>query len=252
MNEQLRAFDDRRDIIVPGNYEKTVEWSVNHLLNHAKKALAEKDSFSIALSGGNTPKAIYQRIADHPLAKEIDWKKVMVFWSDERVVPPDHPDSNYHMAMTAGWDRLGIPQEHIFRMKTEGDAQWNAREYEDILRSQLPGGSVDLVMLGMGLDGHTASLFPESHGLNADERLVVANFLPQTKAWRLTFTFPGINAAKFTAIYVLGQEKAETVAKVLTGPYDPIHLPAQRLGTVTHKVLWVLDADAAQILQEEV
>lgn len=251
MNEQLKALDDRRDVVVPGNHEKTVAWSVQHLLHHAKQAIAEKGTFSIALSGGTTPKTIYQKIPEHPLAKEIDWKNVMLFWSDERVVPADHPDSNYHMAMTAGWDRLGIPPEHIFRMKTEGDVQWNANEYENVIRAQVAGGSLDFIMLGMGADGHTASLFPETHGLNADERLAVANFIPQLKIWRITLTFPCINTAKFTALYALGPDKAETVAAVLTRAYDPVHLPAQRVGTPTHKALWVLDEDAARILHAE-
>ncbi len=251
MKGQIKAIDDSRDVVIPGTHAQTVAWSVQHLLEHAQKTIQEKDTFSIALSGGSTPKAIYNKIPDHPLAKEIDWRKVMVFWSDERVVAPDHPDSNYNMAMSSGWDRLGIPHDHIFRMKTEGDIQWNAHEYEDTIRTQLPGGALDFVMLGMGLDGHTASLFPETHGLNADERLVVANFVPQMKTWRITFTFPCINTAKFTALYILGHEKAETVTAALTGPYQPSHYPCQRVGTPKHKALWVLDTDASRLLQEE-
>ncbi len=251
MNEPLKAFDDRRDLAIPGDYETTVTWSVEQLLSRAKKAIAEKGSFSIALAGGSTPKVIYQQIPEHPLAKEVDWKRVMVFWSDERVVPPDHPDSNYQMAMMAGWNRLGIPEKHIFRMKTEDDIHWNAHEYENIIRGQVAGASLDFVMLGMGVDGHTASLFPESHGLNAEEQLAVANLIPKLKIWRLTLTFSCLNRAKFIVVYVLGRDKADTVAKVLQGPYNPTRLPAQRLGTATHKALWVLDHEAAHILTQE-
>jgi len=251
MNNSMKAFDDRRDIVVPGSYEKTVAWSVEHLLTYAMKAIAEKDAFSLALSGGNTPKAIYQRIPDHPLAKEVDWKKVFLFWSDERVVPSDDPESNYRMAMESGFNRLGIPGDHIFRMKTEGDIQWNAQEYEELIRTQLAGCVLDFVMLGMGNDGHTASLFPETHGLNADERFAVANFVPQLKTWRLTLTFPCINTARATALYVLGSDKAKTVAQVLTSAYEPVRFPVQRVGTPTHKALWVLDTDAASLLEQE-
>lgn len=240
----ISLFDERRDIVIPGDAGATVKFSVEHFLDLAKKNIDQKGSFNVALSGGSTPKAIYKALANSSESKSVDWSKVHCFFSDERSVPPDDPESNYHMAMASGLKQLSIPQSNIHRMVAEVDVEANALRYEAILPS-----SLDLVMLGMGDDGHTASLFPETHGLRVLGRQAIANYVPQKKTWRMSFTFEYINAAKSIAIYVMGSSKASMVKTVLEGPYDPNEYPIQEVGTVKHKALWILDTAAAAGLE---
>jgi 6-phosphogluconolactonase len=150
--------------------------------------------------------------------------------------------------MEAGLASLPIPKEHIFRMKAEANIEENALEYERKIRELVPSSKFDLLMLGMGEDGHTASLFPHTHALHTKDRLVVGNYVPQKQTWRMSFTYECINSAHYTCIYSMGKNKADTVAKVFTGPRDPDLLPSQRVGTPSHKAVWVLDRDAASKL----
>src|SRR5262249_37810698 len=153
-------------------------------------------------------KAIFERLTKPPYSTRIDWSKVHLFWSDERAVPPDHPDSNYRMAMEAGLSKMDIPASQIHRMHAETAIEDNARLYEKTIQHVLKLNSFDLVMLGVGEDGHTASLFPDTEALHApEERSVVANYLPDKKIWRMTFTFSCINRARHSVVYVLGASK---------------------------------------------
>jgi 6-phosphogluconolactonase len=247
--EGLFLFDERRDIVCPGNREATLQYSIEHFIAIAEKSISHHDSFYVALSGGSTPKAIYEGLSSAPYRDRINWKKVHLFWSDERCVPPYHPDSNYHMAVEAGLAKLHIPPENIHRMQAEGDVEEGALAYESLILAKVPNRSFDLVMLGMGNDGHTASLFPKTHGLNAQNRLAIANYIPKLDVWRLTLTFEGINTATHVAIYVMGKDKATMVNKVLTGPYNPDEYPVQKIGTPEHKALWILDKEAASLLK---
>lgn len=238
----MQAFDERRDIIIPGNYEQTLDFCAKHFIEVGQRSISEHGYFAVALSGGSTPKGIFSLLASK-YHLQLDWKKVWLFWSDERAVLPDHKDSNYHMAMESGFRSLGIPQENIFRMQAEADIEAHAEEYEKVVKEKI-GGVFDLIMLGMGNDGHTASLFPRTHALQS-ERLVAANYIPQQDAWRMTLTFDCINASRCIAIYVLGKEKSSTIKKVFLGPYDPDELPIQKIGTPGHRALWILDEAAA-------
>jgi 6-phosphogluconolactonase len=240
----VESFDERRDAVIPGSKEKTIQFSIEHFISLAKKSIADHGFFSVALSGGSTPKAIYQGLCQQNYKDQVDWEKVLLFWGDERAVPPDHPDSNYKMAMDAGFNKLPIPPDQIYRMKAETDIEHNALEYEKIIEKTLPNGIFDFVMLGMGDDGHTASLFPKTHGLHSANRLVVANFVPKMDAWRMTLTFRCINHAHNIAIYVIGKSKADMLERVLSDGYDPDNLPVQRVGTSTHKALWIADNEA--------
>lgn len=242
MNE-IAPWDDRRDYIISGNESETIAFAAQHWIHSAQRAILQKGRFAVALSGGSTPKAIYEILSK---TTAIDWTKVWLFWSDERAIPPDHADSNYHMAMTF-FKKHPIPPNQIFRMKTESEIEKHALEYEEAIRHHLGKHLFDLVMLGVGEDGHTASLFPHTTALEQNERLVVANFLPEKKTWRMTFTFPSINGSSHIAIYALGMQKQTIVPKVLDAaiisPY-----PASRIGTLEHKALWILDNNAAQYL----
>jgi 6-phosphogluconolactonase len=244
----IQSYDERRDIAIPGDFQATIQFCVQQFIELAQKSIEEHGFFSVALSGGSTPKSIYERLTSEENRNKIDWQKLYLFWSDERAVPPNHPDSNYHMAMDAGFKKMPIPQHNIFRMVVENNIDENAKSYEKIIKTKLPSGQFDLVMLGMGEDGHTASLFPKTHGLQAEDRIVIANYIPQKHAWRMTLTFACINTASNISIYVLGKNKSEMVNKVLTSPFDPYEYPIQNIGTTLRKSLWIVDQDAASAL----
>lgn len=242
--EKIQSFDHRRDIVVPGAADETVLFSVCQFLQIAQEAIKERGVFNVALSGGQTPHAMFKALSEPEHRDSLDWSAVNCFWSDERSVPPNDPESNYFTAMQAGLGKLPLKPENIFRMAAEDHIEENALAYEKLIREKIPALQFDLIMLGMGEDGHTASLFPYTHGLHAKDRLVIANHIPQKKTWRMTLTFECINNAKAICIYVMGSKKAEMVARVLDDPYDPDQFPVQRVGTPTHKALWILDQAA--------
>lgn len=231
-------------LIFPGDYHETIQFSIEQFLSLAKEAIADHNYFAVALSGGSTPKAIYQGLVQSPNHSSVDWSRVFLFWSDERCVPKDHPDSNYHMAMVAGFAKLPIPKENIFPMPAEGDLEKNSQAYETLIIIKT-SGVLDLVMLGIGEDGHTASLFPKTKALHIEDRLVAPNYISEKNIWRMTFTYPCINAAKNIVIYVLGANKAQIFKKVFSDLYQPDILPIQKVGTPANPGIWVVDRDAA-------
>lgn len=245
---KIDSFDKRRDIIIPGNAEETIRFSVCQFLEIGREAIQERGFFCVALSGGNTPNAIFQELSKPSHQSALDWSKVLCFWSDERSVPPDDQESNYHAAMQAGLASLPLKGENIFRMVAEKDIEENALAYEQLIRQKIPSLHFDLMMLGMGEDGHTASLFPCTHGLHTRDRLVIANYVPQKQTWRMTMTYECIHMARTICIYALGSKKANMVSRVLLGPYDPDQFPVQRIGTPMHKALWILDQGASEQL----
>lgn len=247
----VRQFDDRRDIVIPGDAEATIEFCVKQFLQIASDSIKNHSYFTVAVSGGSTPVAIFAKLSQQPYRDAIDWSKVIFFWSDERNVPKDSPESNYFSAMQSGVSKLPIPSKNVIRMvaEPEYDLEESARSYEKAIIHQMPDKQFDLMMLGMGDDGHTASLFPGTEALNSHGRLAVANFVPQKKCWRMTLTYECINASKHICIYILGKNKADMVFKALSDRNNNENLPIQRVGTSVHKALWILDADAASILQ---
>lgn len=241
-------WDERRELIVPGDNTLTLAFCVEHWLSVGQAAIQERGSFAVALSGGSTPKAIYERLSQPHNVERLDWTKVLLFWSDERAVPPDHPDSNYRMAMEAGFNKLPIPKTQIFRMEAEVEIEANAKKYEETIKQVRKGRPLDLIMLGMGDDGHTASLFPHTAALKVNDRLIVANEIPQKKTWRMTMTFPCINTSSNAVIYVLGASKKHMLAEVLQSKDDTDRLPSQGVGTKEHPALWIADDAAAELL----
>jgi 6-phosphogluconolactonase len=196
-----------------------------------------RGGFSLALTGGATPRPVYERLAREDLAGRVEWRRVEIFFGDERAVPPSDSASNYRMAASALLDRVPIPASRIHRMEAErADLDAAARDYERLLPEHL-----DLLLLGMGADGHTASLFPRSPALDESARRVVPATAPVPPRMRLTITPPVIAAARRVAVLVAGADKAATVARVLEGPPRPRELPAQLALTG----LWFLDHDAA-------
>ncbi len=217
----------------------------------AGEAIAARGRFTVALSGGSTPKRLYQNLAAEPFRSQVDWGRVEFFWGDERCVPPDHPDSNYRMAREAILAALPIPAEHIHRMEGErSDLDAAARDYEAVLARVFDinvGGeppAFDLILMGMGPDGHTASLFPHTKALEETTRWVVANHVPQLNTNRLTLTRPILNRAQEMLFLVAGADKAERLAEVLTGPPDPKRLPSQSIQP-DGRLVWFVDSAAA-------
>jgi 6-phosphogluconolactonase len=204
---------------------------------------------SLALAGGSTPAMLYSTLTQPPYRDRLPWREIHWFWSDERAVPPDHPDSNYRMAVENLLGPLRVDTDHIHRMPADSDDfDTAAVEYEQtILRYVQPAPSgipaFDLILLGVGPDGHTASLFPGTAALHEARRLVVPNYAPTQNAWRMTMTYPILKAAREIVLFVTGQGKAEIMASVLGDP--PADLPAAALRDAPGRITWVLDADAA-------
>lgn len=242
------SIDERRSLMISGDKEATLKACVEHFIDQANRSIKDHGLFSVALSGGSTPKAIYQKLATPKYINRVDWSKVAVFFSDERSVAPDNPDSNYKMAMDSGFSQLPLPKEHIHRMQAEENIEENALSYEKKLLEVLGGRAFDYIMLGMGDDGHTASLFPGTDALNVNERLVTANYVPQKETWRMTFTYPLINSATNIVLYVLGEGKAQMLKRVLLEKDPENALPSSLVGTAEHPALWIADDSAAKLI----
>lgn len=232
-------------LIIPGKYEETLRYAVEHFVTLCRDAISDHGAFYVALSGGSTPKAIYELLCQGEFKDEIEWEKVHLFWSDERSVPPDHPESNFKMAMKAGFAKVDIPPAHIHRMIAETDIEKNALAYEKTIRKVVGERTFDLVMLGMGEDGHTASLFPHTGALKIRGRLAAPNFIPEKNTWRMTLTFDAINAASHIVFYVMGNSKKERLSVVFS---TPLTLPCQKVGTIDNPALWIVDEMAGATL----
>jgi len=221
----------------------------------AVQSIASAGRYSVALSGGSTPLVLYRLLAEPPFRGAIDWVGVHLFWGDERFVPPDHPDNNYRAALEALVRRVPIPTENVHRIPTEAtEPEAAAAQYEDTLRRffAAPEGEVprfDLVLLGLGPDGHTASLFPGSPALQEDSHLVVATYVPNLAAWRITLTLPVLLCARHVIFLVSGPDKAAVLRDVLDGPHDPQRLPAQLVRPQDGDLTWLVDEAAASLLR---
>lgn len=223
----------------------------------ANDTIASQGRFTVALSGGSTPKSVYSLLAHgNPRMQPIAWPYVHVFWGDERCVPPTHPDSNYRMAHETLLSRVPIPPENIHRIHAELAPLEAAYNYERELRKMfsLPFDGTpcfDLAFLGMGPDGHTASLFPGTSGLQEKKRLVVAHYVEKLASWRITLTATVFNAAAQVAFLVAGADKAETLKEVLEGPLQPDRLPSQLIQPAPESLHWFVDGAAASALTSQ-
>jgi 6-phosphogluconolactonase len=225
-----------------------IQGAADYILQHIQTAIAERGKCSLVLAGGSTPRPVYELLATDAYANEIDWSSVFVFFGDERTVPPDHNDSNYRMAKEALFDHVPIPNEQIFRLRGEVNPHQAAMEYDHALRQffGLEPPAFDIVLLGMGDDGHTASLFPNTSALAEETHWVLANHVPQQDTWRLTLTAPLINQAQHVAFIISGLKKANRLQEVIHGPHNPHTLPAQLIAATD----WLLDQPAASQLEE--
>ena len=221
----------------------------------ANEATVSRGRFSIALSGGSTPKVLYGLFATEPYLGQINWPSVEIFWSDERCVPPDDAESNYAMAKEVLLSKIPIQPRQVHRMPAEkADRDAAAQEYTLEMQRVFSTNGIpafDLIQLGMGPEGHTASLFPHQPSLHEQQRLVMSVSVPKPPPPRLTFTPPILNAARHVLFLVTGSEKADAVQAVLEGPYQPDEYPAQIVRPTHGEVTWMLDTAAAGKLTQK-
>lgn len=239
------------------NGEELAREAADFVLWSCEQAVTRAGTFRLALSGGTTPKALYSLLAGSAPAKRLDWRRAALFFGDERCVPPDHADSNFRMANDTLLAPLQIPRERVFRMRGEEEPERAAREYEESIRKEfgVPAPAwprFDVILLGLGDDGHTASLFPGTQALSERQRLVVPNQAPQGARQRLTFTVPLINQAHAVVFLVSGKGKAPALKSVLEDPAaDGSRVPAKLVQPGQGRLIWFLDHAAAAELSIE-
>lgn len=212
--------------------------AADHFYECANEAIAEHGRFTVALTGGSTPKNIYALMATPEYARKADWRRIELFWGDERCVPPDDPQSNFGMAQRALIAHVPVPPENVHRMRGELEPELAAAEYEKLLRDVVPDG-FDLIILGMGSNAHIASLFPHSPLLQEKIRWVAAPYVAEVKMSRITLTPAAINRAREVVFWVAGEAKREAVQRVLHGRRDPDLLPAQIVAPAG-EVTWMI------------
>lgn len=244
-----------REIRILADGAAIAKRAAQEFVQAAAPAVREKGSFNVALAGGSTPKALYSLLVNDPtLRSQVPWDKMHLFFGDERHVPPDHPDSNFRMATEAMIAKSPMKPEQVTRIKGEyPDAGQAALEYEKALREyfKLKNGEYprfDLVLVGMGNEGHTLSLFPGTKALHADGRIAVRNWVGKLYADRITLTAPAASNAARVIFMATGADKAPALKAVLEGPFEPEQLPAQLLQPKNGKLLWLVDTAAGSML----
>ena len=225
----------------------------------AGDAVAARGAFTIALSGGSTPKVLYALLAEHPsLRNSLPWDKIKVFFGDERHVGPGQADSNFQMATDAMLSKVPLRPDQVHRIKGEyPDTAQAAAEYEEVMRREfgLQAGAFprfDLILLGMGSEGHTLSLFPGTKALNETQRIVTSNWVGKLCADRVTLTAPAANNAANVIFMITGADKACALKSVLEGPHEPDQLPAQMIQPANGNVSWLVDEAAGSMLSKRI
>ncbi len=241
------------EVVVYPDKDTLSHAAASYVVRIARESIVTRGRFTIALSGGTTPKALYGLLGDMPYREQIDWSAAEIFWSDERCVQPDDPESNYLLAREQLLSKIAIPASQVHRMPAEQpDRDAASLAYtQEMQRAFGTNGipSFDLLQLGMGPEAHTCSLFPHQPSLHEQTRLVMPVSVPKPPPDRLTFTPPLLNAARNVLFLATGEEKAAAVQAVLEGEYDPDEYPSQIVRPPHGDVVWMLDAGAAARLQ---
>ena len=241
---EVKVFDDP---------EGVARAAASRFAELARGAVAGRGLFTVALAGGSTPRRVYELLAGDELRERIEWQNVHVFFGDERAVPADHADSNYRMASESLLSHVPVPERNVHRIEGVGDAAASASDYESEMRGLFGEDAewprLDLVMLGMGDDGHTASLFPNTAVLDERRAWVAANWVEKLGAWRVTLTAPAINSARHVLFLVGGAGKAERLREVLKGERDHERLPSQLIRPPDGTLEWFVDRAAASRLE---
>lgn len=245
----IRSFRARqRELWVTRDEDELARSAAEFLIARARESIERSGRFTVMLSGGTTPKRMYQLLATDVMRERMPWSGTHVFWSDERMVPPDSVDSNFHMAWESLLKFVMILPARIHRVRTElGQADAVAAEYERQILELGPDPRFDLILLGMGDDGHTASLFPDAH-LTPSDRLVLAPWVPHLGAYRISASPRLINSARQVLFLVSGGKKAGVLKHIFEGPIDPARFPAQGVSPHEGKLLWIVDEAAASAL----
>ena len=238
------VVDKRRQVVVAKTEDEAYEFCLNTLIEEIQKTVATRSSCSIALPGGTTPLRLYELLTEPSTALLVNWSRLNIFWGDERCVLTTDQDSTFGNAMRF-FGNPPLDEAKTHRLPGDAsDLEKAAHEYERLVKKVCPGGALDLVLLGIGEDGHTASLFPKTKALSEERRLYVPNQIaPDT--WRLTMTFPAIERARAVYVLVIGKPKAKALKQVLFGNPSPEEVPAQRLGTAEHPATFIIDKRAA-------
>ena len=246
------SMKENIQIIKVADAAALAQTAAEYFARAAAENITQRGRFTVALSGGSTPKAMFALLAAEPFCGRIDWAKVYVFWGDERCVPPDHSDSNFRMTSEALLSKVNIPEKNVFRMHGELEPADAAKKYAETLLDFFQGAAVfDLVFLGMGADGHTASLFPGTSALHAEaNEIAVENYVEKLNTTRLTLTAETINMAKDLVFLVAGADKATALHSVLEGEYLPEIFPSQLIQPKNATLKWMVDEAAAAKLSQ--
>ena len=244
----------KANVEIASDPENLAYQSVELFIADAKKAIKAKNTFCVAISGGNTPRRFFELLGEVPEAKALPWDKIELFWVDERYVPPHSQWSNYKLAADTFLAKVTIPEENVHRIPTEhSDSNVAAQYYEGTIRqvfglqeNQIP--EFDLIILGMGAEGHTGSLFPNSYAPFDAEHLACVVYVLDEKLNRITITHPVLRAASHLVVLVSGEEKAAIVKEVLTSEPDEVRFPIHVLWPILNKVTWLIDSKAAKFL----
>ncbi len=251
------AANRKANVEVVSDPERLAHRSTALFVDDAEKAIKAKGVFYVAISGGHTPKRFFELLGEAPKAKSLPWDKIQLFWVDERYVPPDSQWSNYKLAADTFLTKVPIPEENVHRIPTEySDFKEATQAYEETIRevfglqqNQLPG--FDLIVLGMGIEGHTGSLFPNSYAPFDKEDLACVVYVLDETQNRITLTHPVLCAASHVVVLVSGEEKAGILKEVLTHEPDEVQYPIHTLWPILNKVTWLADSSAAKLLSSK-
>ena len=242
------------NIIISEDLQALSRAAAEMFVRIGNETIERNNRFTVALSGGSTPKSLFRTLSGEEFRLRIDWTKTFFFFGDERNVAPDSPESNYRMARENLFEPLKIPAENVYRWRAEWqNAEEIALDYEknltDFFKTEMP--RFDLILLGIGADGHMASLFPETSALTETQKLAVSNWVKKLDSFRLTLTFPLINNAANIIFLVGGTEKAEMLKTVLEGEFEPQKFPAQNVNPRDGDLFWLIEKDAARLLSAD-
>jgi len=248
MTDGTIDYGERGRVIVVADAGALAQHAAELVRETTREVGSDRANAYVALSGGSTPKAMGAILGAEPVRDEVPWGSVHFFWGDERWVPIESPESNAGEAIRGFLDHVPVPRDQVHPFDTSGNPAESAAKYERLIRTVVPGAPLpmfDLILLGMGDDGHTASLFPGTAALSITDRLVTENWVEKLDATRLTFTAPLINAARHVAFLIAGAGKAERLAEVLDGEHDPVRLPSQLIRPKHGQLTWLVDETAA-------
>jgi 6-phosphogluconolactonase len=247
---ELVRVDTKREVLIAEDEDAATDFASVRFIAIAQKAIIEHQFFSCALLGGTTGVKFLQKLTALETSKNLDWSKIRLFWSDERACAPDSPDSNYGNALPY-LQNAPFKEATLFRMPADApDLAIACQKYEVIIKENCLEGRFDLVLLGAGKDGHTASLFPFSAALHVQNRLVAPCYVPEKAMRRMSLTFPCINEARKIIVIILGKEKANIVQKAFFAGKEPDKYPIQSIGAGSGPALFITDSDAASALSK--